>query len=151
MGGAVQVGGNVTPHAEFNIFNDPHAANSVLSSGVPTVLIGLDVCNEVYVERRDRGWPSGKSKGAILAQRLLGSWFQTHPDDDRFHLCDPLAMLAAVTPELFTLRRAAVRVETETPGRLGQTVATFGEGPVQVAVDVRAADAKRLIADLLAR
>ena len=151
MGGAVQVGGNVTPHAEFNIFNDPHAANAVLSSGVPTVLIGLDVCNEVYVERRDRDWPSGKSRGAALARRLMTNWFRTHPEDEKFHLCDPLAMLAAVAPELFTFRCASVRVETEIPGRLGQTVGTFGEGPVEVAIHVRAAEAKRLIADLLAR
>ena len=62
MGGALKVPGNITPHAEFNVYNDPVAAALVLSSGVPLTLVGLDVCNQVYVSREDLPWPYGVSK-----------------------------------------------------------------------------------------
>ena len=51
MGGAVDVPGNVTPYAEFNTFSDPEAADIVFRSGLNVQLIGLDVCNPVFLER----------------------------------------------------------------------------------------------------
>ena len=39
--------GNITPSAEFNIYVDPHAAHVVLSAGIPTTLITLDVTHQV--------------------------------------------------------------------------------------------------------
>ncbi|MCG6657086.1 nucleoside hydrolase [Halomonas campisalis] len=43
MGGSIREGGNVTPVAEANMFNDPHAAARVLTAGWPLTLVGLDV------------------------------------------------------------------------------------------------------------
>ena len=49
MGGAAMTLGNITPAAEFNIYVDPHAANIVLNSGIPLVMLGLDVTHKVNV------------------------------------------------------------------------------------------------------
>lgn len=46
MGGSF-AHGNVTPAAEFNIFADAEAAYTVFHSGVPVVMIGLDVTRKV--------------------------------------------------------------------------------------------------------
>lgn len=45
MGGAYGTG-NVTPSAEFNIIADPEAAHVVFSSGLPIVMMGLDLTRQ---------------------------------------------------------------------------------------------------------
>ena len=52
MGGAA-VGGNVTPAAEFNIYDDPDAAQIVFKSGVPLVMCGLDVTMQAELSPAD--------------------------------------------------------------------------------------------------
>ena len=49
MGGAGLCLGNISPVAEFNIYVDPHAANIVLNSNIPLVMMGLDVTHKVNV------------------------------------------------------------------------------------------------------
>ena len=41
MGGAI-AGGNIVPAAEFNIRIDPEAAHKVITSSIPTTMVGLD-------------------------------------------------------------------------------------------------------------
>ncbi len=47
MGGALDVPGNVTPLAEANFVNDPHAADVVCAYDWPLAVIGLDVTLQV--------------------------------------------------------------------------------------------------------
>ena len=148
MGGAVSVPGNVTPYAEFNTYNDPEAARIVLSSGVRASMVGLDVCNPVYLQGDDR-WIQGRSESEVLARRILSNWFAARSNDERYNLCDPLAAVAALQPELFSFRQAEVTVEVSDPERMGQTLAAHGDGNVQVATAVRADEAKDAIKTLL--
>ncbi|MGO7624215.1 nucleoside hydrolase, partial [Rhizobium ruizarguesonis] len=53
MSGAFFEGGNITPAAEFNIYVDPEAADIVFRSGVPIVMMPLDVTNQL-LNRKDR-------------------------------------------------------------------------------------------------
>ena len=107
MGGAVEVPGNITPYAEFNTYCDPRAANVVFQSGVPVTLIGLDVCRQVFFTRKG-DWQTATSPSERTAARLIQGWFDIHPDRDRFDLCDPLAIAAALDPSLIEYRKAAV-------------------------------------------
>lgn len=60
MGGAVGLG-NVTPAAEFNVWQDPEAAKRVFHSGLDVTMIGLDVTHHALLgaseadELRDAG------------------------------------------------------------------------------------------------
>ena len=52
MGGVGMSLGNITPTSEFNIYVDPHAADIVLKSGIPLVMMGLDVTHKVMVNNQ---------------------------------------------------------------------------------------------------
>ena len=149
MGGAVGVPGNVTPYAEFNTYNDPLAAEVLFSSAARVTLVGLDVCDRVFVRRDQADSYSGPSPTGRLTGRVLRSWFALQRDRDRYNLCDPMAVVAVLDPEALSYRSASVRVETNNRARYGETSATFGDGPVSVAVDVDVPRAQRLIRKLV--
>ncbi len=149
MGGAIEVPGNTTPYAEFNIHNDPLAADMVLTSGAPITLVGLDVTTWVYMSRSESVYFPGKSRVGRLANRIVANWFKAHPDGSRYTMHDPLAMAAAFVPDLMSYRTAMVTVETEDPKQMGRTNASYGNGPVKIASDVDSHRAKSLIRSLL--
>lgn len=150
MGGAVESPGNITEHAEFNIYNDPAAANVVFGCGASVTLVGLDVTEQVAVPRESEPWIEGDSASVSLANRLLAAWFALHPDRGPYGLHDPLAVAAAIDPTLLSRRRGVVAVETQPGERLGKTTAGYGPGgPVGVALAVDAGLAVSTITGLV--
>lgn len=138
MGGAFDVPGNITPHAEFNIHEDPWAADVVFGSGVPVTVMGLDVTRRTAMHRRGGPqWFDGASRSAVLGNRILADRFRERDDLQEFYLHDPLAVVAAIDPDVLTCRQVQVSVVTEGEER-GRTLATYGDGTVQVAVGVDA-------------
>ena len=145
MGGALDVPGNVTPHAEFNIFDDPEAAKLVFDSDASIRLIGLDVCRRAEVTRADEDWFRGGSQGERLVSRIITGWLKMRGRDEAYSLCDPLAVAAAIRPDLFTFARGNVSVETDDSSRRGKTSVGYGTGNVMVATDVQAGEAKAFL------
>ncbi|WP_158780460.1 nucleoside hydrolase [Pantoea sp. BAV 3049] len=122
MGGAFGThghAGNVTPHSEFNIWKDPHAADQVLSSALPVVVLPLDVTHEVLItgeEIRGLNLPvlEAISKG-YLRYSLEKEGFEG------MALHDTLTISWLNHPEFFTTVESPVRVVSEGI-TLGQTL-----------------------------
>ena len=49
MGGTVDEPGNVSPVAEANFLNDPHAADAIFAADWPTTVVGLDVTHRIML------------------------------------------------------------------------------------------------------
>lgn len=151
MGGAFDVPGNITPYAEFNIHEDPEAANAVFGSGVPVTLVGLDVTRRTSMHRQGGSrWFEGTTKSAQLGNRILAHRFQERADLQEFYLHDPLAVAAAIDPDILTCRAAQVSVVTDGDER-GRTIALYGDGTVRVAVEVDARRAVAIVRSLIAQ
>ena len=76
MGGAVDVPGNVTKHAEFNIYCDPGAANDVFSSGIEIKLCGLNITRPTFIDKDESDWLRGRSREEVLIAELLTNTFE---------------------------------------------------------------------------
>jgi purine nucleosidase len=129
MGGAMREAGNRTPSAEFNIMVDPHAADIVLSSGVPITLMGLDVTHQV-LSTEARVARIGELDNPV-AKATVGmlSFFHRY-DTEKYSsqgtpLHDPCTIAYLLQPGLFKTRQCNVSVETESELTIGHTAVDF--------------------------
>lgn len=125
LGGSIGIG-NISPAAEFNILVDPEAAKVVFESGVPVVMVPLEVSHTALVTPAilDRLRSFNSRFSSVLVDLLL-FFKQSYTDVFRFvdpPLHDPLAVAYVIAPELFTTSLMRVDVETASPLCAGRTV-----------------------------
>ncbi len=129
MGGGAFEGGNTTPVAEFNILVDPHAAQAVLQSGIPVVMMPLDVTHKCLTKRsriqkyRDLNTRVGEAVALML--EYFERFDESKYGSDGGPLHDPTVIAWLLRPEIFGGRDINVEVETGSELTMGQTVADW--------------------------
>lgn len=129
MGGAYFEVGNITPAAEFNIFVDPEAAKAVFASGVPLVMMPLDVTHRALTSP---AWIAQMAALGTEAGRAVAGWtgFFERFDKQKYGsdgapLHDPCVIAYMIEPGLFGGRFVNVEIETGSELTLGMTVADW--------------------------
>jgi len=158
MGGAITEG-NTTASAEFNIWQDPEAADVVLGCGRPITMMPLDVTHQALFGPAEtaRLEALGTRIGAIFAD-LLRFFSRFHHERygwDGSPIHDAVTVAHLAVPDL--VRTVAYRVDVETTSQLtrGRTVvdlhALTGRPPnVDVGVEIDRARFVDLLVDAVA-
>lgn len=142
---------------EFNFWNDPDAVATVLESGVPLRLLGLDVTEQVRLTHADAealtalDGPLGRLGG--FATPWIEATAARRPRDpiaaQSCAMHDPLAVAAVGHPGMFEWVDAHVRIETESELTRGVIVADLlmrrdpPAANARIAVGVRTEEAKQ--------
>lgn len=147
MGGAYHVPGNVTPHAEFNIWADPEAAQQVFDTSFnEAIAVGLDVSHQTLLDRSS--WDRAQGRRGPLPQLLslvCHRSFALRGQAD-FPLHDPLATAVALNPGLVQCETGSITVTTSGEEEGRTVVGTGGDGTWQIATEV---DAPRFVGHFL--
>jgi inosine-uridine nucleoside N-ribohydrolase len=148
LGGAKQ-GGNQTPVSEYNIWQDPEAADVVFRSGIPIALMPLDTFTTLTIETSDLD--ELRAEGNPLAQLIvepLASYAQVQTGlggATSASIPDLAAMMYSLEPTLGTPVSSLVEVIPAPRLVRGQTIiaTNFGEKLTMLAED----DELSIIAD----
>ncbi len=130
MGGTVLEPGNVSPVAEANTWNDPHAADRVFSAGWKLTMVGLDVTHQVILPvslfaRIAKHHQHVATDTLLHAVKFYADFYSDlYPHVAEIHGCfghDVLAFIYLTNPELFTLESGRMRVAVDGLAQ-GQTI-----------------------------
>ncbi len=113
--------GNITPEAEFNVWVDPEALETVISSGIRLTIIPLHLMRRMNFDEQDAARISaidtrvGRFYGTVLDQ------LEKAGQPTGLAGGDVLGVAAVLWPELFTFRSALVSVDCSAGDHYGRT------------------------------
>ena len=165
MGGADTESGNVTPVAEANIINDPHAADIVFQANWQVTMVGLDVTHKVLIDDAflDNVRDNNARCGDFLYQvtQFYFDFYRKEFSIDGCYVHDASTIVYAMAPDIFTTKAGRVRVAVDGVA-IGQTIVApldkqyvvdhWDNVPASnICVDVDSPRLLKLMADTLAK
>lgn len=119
MGGALDEPGNVTPLAEANFFNDPHAVDQLLEHDWPMIIVGLDVTHKVMItdthlaRLRDHAGTTGQflwQTSRFYVDFYSNKGAAKSAAEPQCAMHDAAAIAFLVEPDAFSVERGPARV-----------------------------------------
>ena len=114
MGGAFRANGNISPHAEANTYNDPHAAAAVFAADWEVVMVGLDVTDKILCIEKDFTEIAEKSPfSGGFSQDMSHFYLAFYRSVEKLNGCslhDPAAVIACAYPELYEIEEVTLDV-----------------------------------------
>lgn len=123
MGGTVHEPGNVSPVAEANFLNDPHAADAVFAGDWPATVVGLDVTHRIMLgdsHLHSLQQSAGKTGSLIWESSRFYVDFYTRSGaaqeaaaqgaEPQCAMHDAAAIACVVMPDAFGVASGAIRV-----------------------------------------
>lgn len=108
--------GNISPVAEANFYNDPHAADRVLNARWPVTVVGLDVTHEISMSNAylaELAEDGGEEGRFIWEITRVYEAFCRGRTGDGIYSHDASAVACALDPTPFAMRHGPVRVVGE--------------------------------------
>jgi inosine-uridine nucleoside N-ribohydrolase len=158
VGGAWREAGNASAVAEFHFYCDPLAARQVLRSGVPLLLIPLDVTRKLVFSPTDLlELPAPDSRTCRFLRQIVPYGIRMTSNlygVEGFHLKDVLGVAAVSLSGVLTTKPMVVDVETRGELTRGMSVIDTRSQPkgtanVDLAVDVDVAPVREYIHRIL--
>ncbi|WP_203640397.1 ribonucleoside hydrolase RihC [Levilactobacillus andaensis] len=141
MGGALGKG-NMTSAAEFNVFTDPDAAAIVYKSGIPIVMVGLDITMKALLTHESiQELPKISETGKMLHDIIINDGDNS---DSGIAMHDVNTIFYLLHPEAIKTEDMWIDVVTDGPA-IGETVGDIrgayhdGKTNAKVSVDIDAA------------
>ena len=126
MGGTLDGIGNATAAAEFNMFYDPEAAQTVFNAPITKTVVPLDVTRQfvLTLDVLHQLPPEETGRGHFLHHILQYAFraHRVHLGLERIPLHEAVALVAAAHPQLFETTEMHGQVETKGEWTTGATV-----------------------------
>ncbi|MFD1550063.1 ribonucleoside hydrolase RihC [Levilactobacillus fuyuanensis] len=142
MGGALGKG-NMTSAAEFNVFTDPDAAAIMYKSGVPIVMVGLDITMKALLTHESiQELPQISETGKMLHDIIVNDGDNS---DKGIAMHDVNTIFYLLHPEAIKTEDMWIDVQTDGPA-IGETVGDIrgayhdGKTNAKVSVDIDAVE-----------
>jgi inosine-uridine nucleoside N-ribohydrolase len=104
MTGVIFDRGNITDHAEFNLYNDPAALLQTLDLGIPVTIVPLDICRKIIFSRADLVGLAAFGAAQEMLTRAHEYYMAGYRETEGIDGCfphDTVALLSMIYPSRF--------------------------------------------------